>query len=126
MQTIRRPFLEIERQATDEGLSLYQRRILPKNTIKEVELNDSKKAKKYPHTWRRSRPEMVRDILRCLPEKITRIAYGANLSWRSVLRLLRFCENQELVMCENGLWYLTDRGGNYIQAYEIIESMVGP
>ncbi len=126
MQRIRRPLLEIERQVTDEGLSLYQSRVLPRNTIKEVALNDSKKAKKYPHTWRRSRPEMVRDILRCLPEKITRIAYGANLSWRSVLRLLRFCENQELVMCENGLWYLTDRGENYIQAYEVIESMVGP
>jgi len=126
MQTIRRPFLEVERQGTDEGLSLYQSKILPKNTIKEVELNDSKKTKKYPHTWRRSRPEMVRDILRCLPEKITRIAYGANLSWRSVLRLLRFCEDQELVICENGRWYVTDRGQNYVQAYEVIESMVGP
>ena len=125
MQTMRRKFLGVEGHTTDGGLSLYQSRILPKDTIKEVELNGSKKAKKYPHTWRRSRPEMVRDILRCLPEKITRIAYGANLSWRSVLRLLRFCENKELVICENGLWYITDRGENYVQAYEVIESMVG-
>jgi predicted transcriptional regulator len=94
-------------------------------SIKEVPLYDIKK-KKYPNTWRRSRPEMVRDILRCLPEKITRIAYGANLSWRSVMRLLRFCEGKALVICENGLWYLTERGQNYLEAYQVIETVVEP
>ncbi len=99
-------------------------RLLPKISIREVNLHEAK-AKKYAHTWRRSRPEMVRDILRCLPDKITRVAYGANLSWRSVLRLLNFCQEQELVVCEEGLWYISERGQEYIRAYEVIESVVG-
>ncbi len=69
---------------------------------------------------------MVRDILRCLPGKITRVAYGANLSWRSVMKLLRFCEDKALVMCENGSWYLTERGKNYLEAYQVIETAVEP
>ncbi len=103
---------------------LSESRLLNNKSIREVPLQATKKAKKYLHTWRRSRPEMVRDMLRCLPEKITRIAYGANLSWRSVIRLLRFCEDKALVMCENGLWYLTERGQHYLEAYQVIETVV--
>lgn len=89
-------------------------------------LHAIKKTKKYPHTWRRSRPEMVRDMLRCLPEKVTRITNGANLSWRSVIRLLSFCEDKALVMFKNGLWYLTERGQHYLEAYQMIETVVEP
>ena len=103
---------------------LSESRLLNNKSIREVPLQATKKAKKYLHTWRRSRPEMVRDMLRCLPEKITRVAYGANLSWRSVIRLLRFCEDKALVMCENGLWYLTERGQHYLEAYQVIETVV--
>jgi predicted transcriptional regulator len=95
-------------------------------SIRELALHDLKKTKKYPHTWRRSRPEMVRDMLRCLPEKVTRIAYGANLSWHSMIRLLRFCEDKTLVICKNGLWYLTEQGQHYLEAYRVIETVVEP
>ena len=108
----------------DHFTQLSESKSLNNKSIKEVPLNSVKKTKKYPHTWRRSRPEMLRDILRCLPEKVTRITYGANLSWRSVIRLLRFCEDKALVMCENGLWYLTEGGRHYLEAYQEIEKVV--
>lgn len=113
----------MERLVTRRLLS--ESRTIQKDTLREVELRELKKPKKYPHSWKRSRSEMVRDILRCLPEKITRISYGANLSWSSALKLLRFCENQDLVACENGIWYLTDRGQTYVSAYDVIEAMTG-
>ncbi len=120
--------LEEQEQAAriNRTILLSENRFSNKKSIREVKLHARKKTKKYPNTWRRSRPEMVRDMLRCLPDKITRIAYGANLSWRSVIRLLKFCEEKALVMCENGLWHLTERGKNYLAAYQVIETVVEP
>jgi predicted transcriptional regulator len=69
---------------------------------------------------RRSRGEMVRDVLEAMPNRVTRVMYCANLSWRSAVLLLEWCRKAGLCVCGDGVWIVTEQGYDYVNLYKCL------
>lgn len=74
----------------------------------------------------RSRIEIVAELLRSAMHGAskTRLMYGALLSYSQLVEYLDFCNERDLLICEEGIYRLSERGLLALRKYEELEELL--
>lgn len=80
----------------------------------------------------RSRQDIVASILDLLhePRRLTRIMYGANMSYSQVRMYIELLDSAGLIRQEDNLWIITDKGRIYLKLHrestKLLEPLLSP
>ena len=67
---------------------------------------------------------MIRTALS--PINKTGIMYRANLSYSQLVKYLELLQDRDLIQIQRGQWVATDKGREFLDAYNVILRFVGP